>query len=608
MPVAPPPPPSPDLIDALFPLQRSDPAKGVFELGLVLGGTVAAGAYTAGALDCLLEILEGWQDSNPPHQTQIPFVAGASGGSICAGLLALLSRKRVPHITASSADLISSDAPTGNPLWDVWVNGLDGMQFLSTSDIGSDDLASLLNPSCIDQMAKQLARFAQTAGNDTRPYFPAPFRMAVTLTNLRGIPYVLDVPHYQGWGGAVYTAHHDYARFAIPNGALAEPPLPHGAQPSPAAARGGKRPDEFWVDPAALSLGSDYVDYQTLINYAIGSAAFPAGLVARQLTRPAIHYMYRPYVRPKPGGAVVELPPPDWQTLLADGPDYSFTTVDGGTFDNDPVQLVHQALAGMVGENLRDPATARRALFMIDPLAAKPRHLDNPSTALFPALGALVKSLIDGSRYLTADMALMADKQIYSRFQLVPTRDDLGKVGEEALATDFLEAFGGFFCRDFRVHDFILGRINMRNYLRSTLILRGDNSLFDAWGAQDRVRWAVDATGNRMEVSAGTRTQDYFLPVIPDTSYAGVGPLGVFPDARTLPWPWKKLDPQSLQQPISDRVDAILTKLRKQELPGLGGWLLGGLLEPSLADEITKEIIKAIQDGLAAQGLWPQSG
>jgi predicted patatin/cPLA2 family phospholipase len=42
----------------LFPAVIPDPPPGTFELGLVLGGTVSAGAYTAGALDFLLQALE----------------------------------------------------------------------------------------------------------------------------------------------------------------------------------------------------------------------------------------------------------------------------------------------------------------------------------------------------------------------------------------------------------------------------------------------------------------------------------------------------------------------------------------------------------------------
>ncbi|HZB93336.1 MAG TPA: patatin-like phospholipase family protein [Stellaceae bacterium] len=594
--IAPPPPPTGDEREQMFPVSRDPPAPKLFELGLVLGGTVSAGAYTAGALDCLLEMLENWYDTNPEHQVVVRLAAGASGGAICAGMLGLLSRKKVPHITGTFTDLIASDAPTGNPFWDVWVNLVDGKQFLTSTDIGDGPLLSVLNAALIDQIATDLANFAQVSGNFARPYFPAPFRLAVTLANLRGIPYMLDVPGFERWSGGSYVAHDDVARFAVANGIDPNTPLLDG----------GKRLDEFWVDPAIAGRDSDYVDYRTLVSYAVASAAFPAGLEARLLERPARHYAYRPYVRPESSGAAVELPQPDWQIILADGDTYQFASVDGGTFNNDPVSLVHQALAGMAGENPRAPEKACRALFMIDPLAAKPREAKAPATDLFSVIGTLVGAVTEGARYLTADMALIADPDVFSRYQLVPARRDLAKLGSAALATDWLDAFGGFFCRDFRVHDFLLGRLNLRNYLRTTMILRGDNPLFDGWSAANRSRWAVDADGNRVAVTPAAAPSSYFLPIIPDTAYDGTGPIAVEPDAGSLPWPWKALDPADLRDPVRTRVDALLTKLRKQALPGFGGWLLGGVLAPRLASTIADRVIDMFRDGLADQGLWPK--
>ncbi len=588
------PPPDPTLIETLFPLERPDPPAGTFELGLVLGGTVAAGAYTAGALDALLEMLEAWHDGPHGHLISIPMVAGTSGGAMCTGMLGLLSRKRVPHITGSYAELVASDAPTGNPLWDVWVNLVDGTRFLDTGDLDGSQLLSVLNCGLIDDVAKHMVDFAATVGHDDRPYFPAPFRMAVTLANLRGVPYVLDVPEFEGWSGAAYVAHDDFTRFALPN----------GADPAADLENGGKRPDEFWVDPSRTGQGADYVGYDTLMAYAVASGAFPVGLEARQLQRPAAHYAYRPAVRAKRGGAVVEMPQPDWQEIEAAGDLYLFTSVDGGTFNNDPMRLVHQALAGMAGENPRAPELANRALFMIDPLVAQPRSRAVPANDLVSVISVLVGAVIDGARYLTADMVLIADKDVFSRFQLVPTRSDLQLVGDAALATACVNAFGGFFCREFRVHDFLLGRLNMRNYLRRVLILRADNKLFDGWPDPDRVRWSVDGDGKRVAVTPATAKASYYLPIIPDTQYEGTGPLLVPPDTTTLPWPWKALDPETLRKPIGDRVGAVLEALRQKELPGFFSWAASFAVDPALDALVTDKIIGAFRQSLVEQRLW----
>jgi Resolvase, N terminal domain len=104
-------------LEELFPLRRPPPEGGYFEIGLVLGGTVSAGAYTAGALDFLLQALEAWHRSGPPHQVRIPIVAGASGGGVCATILGLLSRRKVPHVTESFESLLANTGDRGNPLF-----------------------------------------------------------------------------------------------------------------------------------------------------------------------------------------------------------------------------------------------------------------------------------------------------------------------------------------------------------------------------------------------------------------------------------------------------------------------------------------------------------
>jgi hypothetical protein len=576
-------PPPPDA-DLCCPPTMPAPPPGVFEIGLVLGGSVSAGAFTAGALDFLLEALENWHAGDPKHQVRIPFVAGASGGAICAAILGLLTRKQVPHIASIADPAYANPAPTGNKLWDIWVNEVDIGPMLDTGDLaGGGKLGSLLNTRLLDNIIAEMAQFATAAGNFDRPYFPAPYRMAVTLTNMRGIPFRLDVPGIEGWSGAAYVAHDDFARFAIPNGA------------DPA----GKRPDEFWVDPGLTAQGADYVDYTTYATYAAASGAFPAGLLARAVQRPASHYLYRPYVQPRENTYAVDWPQPEWSYVLDPGSQqYGFSCVDGGVFNNDPVSLVHRALAGLVGENPRAPDAATRALFMIDPLAPKPAQIGPVGTDLVSVVAGLLGFVLGGARYLTADMALIGDPTVFSRFQLVPARPDLGRIGETALAGDFFQAFGGFTRRDFRRHDFLLGRINMQNYLRTALILRGDNKLFDGWNDDPDLiaRFAVDANGLRTTTAGGRAS--YYLPVIPDTSYLGTGPIAVAPNTQMLPWPTGALDPATLRPAIGNRLDAVLNALQKQELPGFFNSILGALIEPDISGAAADKIVAAMRDEL----------
>ena len=60
-----------DEIDELF-IHVDPPAPNTFELALVLGGTVSAGAYTAGAVDFLIEALDCWTNARDTGDGSAP--------------------------------------------------------------------------------------------------------------------------------------------------------------------------------------------------------------------------------------------------------------------------------------------------------------------------------------------------------------------------------------------------------------------------------------------------------------------------------------------------------------------------------------------------------
>lgn len=578
-----------------------------FELGLVLGGTVSAGAYTAGALDFLLEALERWHaQPNPLHKVVVKTVAGSSGGAVCAAILGLLSSRVVPHVRSDTSAPGKAPVATGNPLWDLWVNDFQIARLLSNTDIAKDANAddgtgaimttvqhvpSLLNCEMIDESGKQLAAIGSSPGQPL-PYFTSPFRAAVTFANLRGIPYkILDVPKFGDFSGAAYVQHDDFAWFAFPN----------GASPNAGAGSIGKREDEFWLGNVAPG---GYVDYSTLVAYATASGAMPVGLAARALTRPAEHYLYRPVVRAvgdPASGYRVDWPVPDW-TGLPDAVqgDYSCTAVDGGTFNNDPVSIVHRALAGLVGENPRGKSDAKRAILMIDPLADQPKPIGRTGKSMLAVIEAIIGTVVGGARYLTADMELFARDDVFSRFQLVPFRPEPGRVGEAALAGTSLYAAAGWCARKFRVHDFLLGRWNMQVYLQREFVLAGDNPLFDGWGPADREDWALDDASNRIAITAATDPKSYFLPIIP------VLPDGAVPAPDAPAWPKGALSPAALSTPLRQRLKAVLTQLVQDN--GGGGllpWVVGMFAIPGVADFVVSQIVAGFEKELVDAGLWP---
>ena len=183
-------PPSPAEIERWFLADPGVPPR-TFELALVLGGTVSAGAYTAGALDFLIEALDSWtqlRDANnaavPRHNVVLRVITGTSGGGVCAAIAG--------RALAYEFDPIARSTPVGpqatsNPFYDTWIKTLTLDRFLDTSDIGRD-VTSLLNGAAIDLGARHINEFTGN-GPKQRSWIAAPLRIILTLTNLRGIPF-----------------------------------------------------------------------------------------------------------------------------------------------------------------------------------------------------------------------------------------------------------------------------------------------------------------------------------------------------------------------------------------------------------------------------------
>jgi len=134
-----PPHPGADELRRLFPAEIPLPADETeFQLGLSLGGTVSAGAYTAGVVDFLIEALDAWararEDGDPlapPNRVVLKLITGASGGGVNGAIATRALPYAFPPVTATMSE---AEAAT-NPFYDVWVNRLDIKGMLETGDL-----------------------------------------------------------------------------------------------------------------------------------------------------------------------------------------------------------------------------------------------------------------------------------------------------------------------------------------------------------------------------------------------------------------------------------------------------------------------------------------
>lgn len=552
-----------------------------FEMSLVLGGTVSAGAYTAGVLDFLFEALDTWttlKDSKDPaapdHDLVLKCITGTSGGAVCAAVAARALAYDFPHVSRQT--LPSRGGNSGNPFYDIWVPLLDLHAMLDMSDIQDGTVKSLLNAHVIDTGAGTIETYQGTARKSVRSYLADPLQIIMTVTNATGIPYQIDfgtapngVPMKQS-----YVDHADYARFSIvyPGNKLAKP-----------------LPDAFVLnfDGARLLQG---VDWGTISLYGRGSSAFPLGFPSRQLQRPMAHYCCRAALVPDEKTAVPKLVPmvPDWTLISAANggqvpADYTFEVFDGGMTDNEPIQLARWDLAGMLGRNPRDGAQASRGVLLVDPFAgAEMLGPSNPggqgasgSLSLVEGLKALLPTFMQQTRYDSSDLLLANDPDVFSRFMIAGVRGDL--TGDKAIATSGLDAFIGFACEDFRRHDYILGRVNCQAYLKQEFVLPDSNPLFSKWTNSQKSAFGVTANGAR------------YLPLIPLMGNCAV-------PETALPWPTGALDPEEYR----DLIDARLKAIELDAISGLGVFshMAAAVIANSTRGDIVDAIISALKSAM----------
>ncbi|MEW6220330.1 MAG: patatin [Thermodesulfobacteriota bacterium] len=524
-----------------------------FDLALTMAGAISAGAYTAGVIDFLIQALDAWEARKaagdpvaPRHAVRLRAVSGASAGAIAAAILGACLRHDFPH-----RRLGDPGDGSDNPLYDSWVNMIDIRHLLETRDLGDQARpVSVLDSTRLLEIARKAMDYGQGVPAKARPYLVDPLRFIFTITNLRGVPFQLDL------GGTGYShpmmMHGDTMRFALAG-------LGGGAAPALRAEEYALR----YPDNGPKWGGT----WETFATAALASGAFPVGLAPRELGRRTSDYARLPVVVPGGPGepARVLHIRPAWSARVNPDPGsgYRCVNVDGGTIDNEPLELARVELAGgdPLARNERDGRKADRAVIMIDPFVGPEKH--GPSTMaetwLLSALVATFTALKNQARFRPQDVALASEDTIYSRFLIAPVRQDRVTADSgSSLACGSLGGFGGFLHPLYRQHDFFLGRRNCQRFLAQHLTLPAENPLFRQWTAEQKEKLGIPGQG-----PAGPGA--LHLPVIP-----------LMPDLnprhepraeeREPDWPRGVVVPLGLQGPIETRLDALFGALAHERL------------------------------------------
>ncbi len=561
------------------------PGEGIFEIGLVLAGAVSAGAYTAGVVDYLVEALDNFAAAQrqerekfgddysrwtvPPHQVKLKVITGASAGAITGAITLSALRYPFPHLRRNEIENLAADAGSGNPLFDSWVSDIDIRYLLQVDDLAGNNqmrppVMSLLDSSRLDEVRSKAIAFRADREID-RPWVRNPLRAILTVANLRGVPY-REI--FEGTMKLDYemSAHSDQMRFAL-TGLGVSPPAPICA-------------DEFTLSFPKGDTSRVDNPWHTLGLTAIASAAFPVGLSPRALSRPRDQYDYRKVLVPgdDPGKLRLERIVPAWSEQTLGEPTYDFVCVDGGTMDNEPLELARRVLAGPLGRNPRNGAEAVRATILVDPFPniAHTERRDLGDYDIVNSLFGLLSAWKEQSRFKPEDIALAKDENVYSRFAITPFGGGPGgnSDGSAAIASGALDGFSGFLSVDYRRHDYLLGRKNCQDFLKKVFSLPKDNKVFVNWSESETLKNTDDP--NLIHNGEGL-----IIPLY-GSSRA---------EEQMLPWPRSRFNPESINDAVERRLDAIFDSINANYLATPDG--MGNLL---------RRLITPVRQGLIGLG------
>jgi hypothetical protein len=274
------------------------------------------------------------------------------------------------------------------------------------------------------------------------------------VTNLRGVPYLVSKqgadPNIKGHR---MIHHADYMQFAL------------GTNPE-------SESNAILLNPN----GGNVNAWQLMVDAALASSAYPVGLAPRNLVRSSIKEYEQRWKVKTPLSKEKSSPDRSITTdisLVGTGP-YEFVVVDGGTVNNEPIELVRGFLRDGEQHNQRKPQQANRATVLIDPFP-NDVAVENPKYDLLNIVMRLFYSLMANARFKPEELILAQDEDIYSRFLISPVRD-----GDHLspLACGSVRAFGGFLHQIFRHHDYILGRRNCQKFLKDYFVLSLSNQLY----------------------------------------------------------------------------------------------------------------------------------
>lgn len=535
-----------------------------FKIGLCMAGAISAGAYTAGVMDYLIEALDSWEKQKsvpgvPKHNVVISAIGGASAGGMTGILTAAAIHNKISPI--DSIDDLKKEHPE-NKFWSTWVDMDDFDMFkilLDREDIQKGDLKSLLNSGFIDKIANRVVHI-DPSNLIPRPYFDKHMKLFVTICSLRGLGYKVPFGGMQEENFYYISRHNDYMAFIL-------------NKDKNEYAGDGWMPLDF-INGTSVELAREA---------AMATGAFPIAFTARYLARESKYIndllWHKKNVKNNPVSSKT----------------YESINVDGGMINNEPFEKLKDLIPSD-----SNPDGFSGTLVMIDPFPSiVPTY--NPGDLLFEVAGNTLSALVNQARVKPEEIETAFDEDNYSQFVIAPVGIINGTKakGEKAIACGAFGGFSGFLKKEFRIHDYFLGRKNCEVFLRDhftvpensdNIITRGYSSL----SKEERNKFYAKKK-NQSSVSANLLP---IIPILKDRNQQQGFP--VF--SSQTDWPTiSKKEINNYKGLLKKRVGSIIMNLDDYSfttkiLLGIGNRIL-------LRGKLTDRILDKIKDSLASHQL-----
>lgn len=565
----------------------------------------------------------------PRHRVIVDVMGGASAGGMTTAMAALhaMRKKRNPVKDATRIGGIRN-----NVFYDSWVllddpDAVPGTsdkretfeKLWDTDDLNGGKIKSLLNSSVIDDIAKR----AFSPKDDTYdyghipPYFAKDFELLLSLASLRGVPLDVDfaTPNRKGSRALDHPIHTTWEHYILAHFKASASPIDNyeylwlNARESEA-----KRIMTLaTISTGAFPIGLKFREFTM--------SDFPPKYIQNEITR-VVFRQFGPLIEQdeKPVNAIhgivmssTECTEEDRQTLLQliselpaskhrlSGrlanfslskaemaaiaellhdiidvidfsrmpPNFKFVAIDGGAINNEPYGEVLEVLRDRHG-NPDKESPKKYAVVMIDPFPDRAEiepEYEAPDD-LFSVAGPILGMLRNQVKVKRKEM-LDGFSEDFMRGVIFP-RKKIGnnKAEKWPIASESFSAFGGFLSKEFRHHDYFLGRNNARNFFQYFFSLEYDPD--NGRVHPIHANWSQDMI-HILKVESPAGSGRFFLPIVPDMNLVLMSqqPGGVpkdhfrFYDFPKMPR-YKAERLMKLKPEITERINELLILANKR--------------------------------------------